>query len=309
MKTSTIETMYNLSFIICTKNRLSFLKILFEQFICHCEPDEEIIVIDGSSTDGSKEFLKELYEQGKIHQFLSEPDKNQAHGWNKGFLLANGTIIKKLIDDDVHSLFAIRQCKNFMLKNPSVDICISNCLVTDLATPQKIHTAGRLSYYEGWKNGETNCFTFSDVSMLIRRRSLSYLGLYDTQFNMMDWEYSLRCSYLKAKIAYYLGYNSLTVSTPGNVTSKTNAARLKMEGKIGKHKYGYKGDRSDISFYSELKIAIGKAVQYKSVKGIAPINNFQIPDVETLKDIYNNLYKYLEDYNKAKDLPFDYYWN
>src|SRR6185437_4939067 len=173
--------------------------------------------------------------------------KSQAHGWNKGLLLANGSLIKKLIDDDVHSLSAIRQCKNFMLNNPDIDICISNCLVTDLATYKDIHAASRYRYYEAWKNGITTCFSFSDVYMLIRKSSLSFLGLFDTQFRMMDWEYALRCSFLRANIAYYTGHNALTVGTPGNITSTIPAQILKKEGEIGKLKYGYKGDRSDIS--------------------------------------------------------------
>ncbi len=295
---------FTISYIISTKNRLPFLKILFDQFILYCEPDEEIVVVDGNSTDGSKEFLQDLYTQGRIHQYVSEADKNQAHGWNKGFLLANGVIIKKLIDDDVHSLSAIRHCKNFMLKNPQVDICISNCFFTDLITPEHIRTASRYSYYEAWKNGRDACFSFSDVYMLIRRSALSYLGLFDTQFNMIDWEYSLRCSFLNAHIAYYTGYNALTVGTPGNVTSSTNAAVLKREGKIGKIKYGYKGDRSDISLFSEAKIAIGKMLASKTRKNSSNFLGIDHLNADKLVDIYDYLYKYLEEQQIAGSFEF-----
>ena len=297
------EKPYNLTYIVCTKNRLPFLKILFDQFISHCEPDEEIVIIDGNSTDGSKEFLQELFNQGKIHQFISEPDKNQAHGWNKGLLMAKGAIIKKLIDDDVHSFAAVRKCRDFMLNNPQVDICISNCLSANIKHPKNVQIASRLKYYEAWKTGETLCFTFSDVYMLIRKSSLSYLGLFDTQFAMIDWEYSLRCSYLRASIVYYTGYNSLAVSTPGNVSSQTSAARLKAEGLIGKAKYAYKGDRSDISWYSELKIAIGKAINYNSSNS-QQNSSAQIPAFDDLQIIYGNFYKLIEEYNLGTDFAF-----
>ncbi len=255
----------NLSFIIATRNRLPFLQITLKKLIGELQQGEEIVVVDGGSTDGAKEYLQQLFEQGEIHQFISEPDHNQAHGWNKALLMAKGTIIKKIIDDDVHDYKAIRKCGDFMLNRPQVDICISNCLTADLGSPQHIQTTGRLKYYEAWRNGKVACFTFSDVYMLIRKSALSYLGLFDTQFAMMDWEYSLRCSSLKANIAYYTGYNAMAVSTPGNITSSTNLARLKREGKIAGLKYGYTGDRSDISLYSELKIAVGKAIKYKPV--------------------------------------------
>ncbi|MDB4919634.1 glycosyltransferase [Mucilaginibacter sp.] len=296
--------LFNLSYIIATRNRLAFLKITLEKLIIALQPGEEIVVVDGNSTDGAKEYLLQLFEQGKIHQFISEPDHNQAHGWNKALLMARGTIIKKVIDDDVPSFTAIRKCREFMLNNPGVDICISNGLTADLLAPQNIHTNGRLKYYEVWKAGKTACFTFSDVYMLIRKSALSYLGLFDTQFAMMDWEYSLRCSYLKASIAYYTGYNSLAVNTPENVTSSTNAARLKKEGLIGEEKYGYEGDRSDISFYSEIKIAIGKAINYKTENSGTNNGTSQMPAFDEMVSVYNRFYEVIEAYNQADDFVF-----
>jgi len=293
-----------LSYIIATRNRLTFLKITIEKLLAAVQPDEEIVVVDGNSTDGAKEYLQQLFEQGKIHQFISEPDHNQAHAWNKALMLAKGEIIKKIIDDDVYSYTAIRECKHFMLNNRHIDICLSNGLSTSLVSPQNIETASRLKYYQDWKNGDTPCFTFSDVYMLIRKQSLSYLGLYDTQFAMIDWEYSLRCSYLKANIAYYTGYNALSVSTSGNVSSQTNATRLKQEGLFGKIKYGYPGDRADISLLSEVKIAVGKAVNYKAGNNRPADSITQLPSEDELFSIYNKLYKTVDDYNRGDHFIF-----
>lgn len=293
--------MFNLSYIIATRNRLPFLTITLSRLINELLPDEEIVVVDGDSTDGAKEYLQQLFEQGKIHQYISEPDHNQAHGWNKALLMAKGVIIKKIIDDDVYSYTAIRKCGSYMLNNPQIDICLSNGLTVDLISPQNIQKASRSKYYENWKNGNLACFTFSDVYMLIRKSSLSYLGLFDTQFAMMDWEYSLRCSYLKANIIYYTGYNSLSVHTPGNVTSVTDSIRLKKEGQIGKEKYGYEGDRSDISLYSEFKIAIGKTIGYSKEKKQA---SSKMPELDELEFIYADFYKQIEVYNHENNFNF-----
>ncbi|MEO6978896.1 MAG: glycosyltransferase [Mucilaginibacter sp.] len=293
-----------LSYIIATRNRLTFLKITLPGLLAALQDDEEIVAVDGNSTDGAKEYLQQLFEQGKIQQFISEPDHNQAHGWNKGFMLAKGEIIKKIIDDDVHCYTAINKCKQFMLGNPQVDICISDCLASSIAGPSNIHVASRLKQYNDWKNGKTTCFTFTDVHMLIRKSALSYVGLFDTQFAMIDWEYSLRCSFLKANIAYYTGYNALSVGTPGNVSSQTNAARLKQEGLIGKTKYGYEGDRADISLFSEFKIAVGKAINYKAANNQATHEMPQLPAPDELTAIYHKLYVAVEDYNRKDDFIF-----
>lgn len=291
-----------LTYTIATRNRLNFLKITLPKLIAAIQDDEEIVVVDGDSTDGAKEYLQGLFEQGKIQQFISESDRNQSHAWNKAFMLAKGEIIKKIIDDDVHCYTAINRCKHFMLANPAVDICISHCLATDITKPANIHIASRLKQYQDWKDSKTACFTFTDVHMLIRKNALSYLGLFDTQFAMMDWEYSLRCSYLKANIAYYTGYNSLSVSTPGNVSSQTNAATLKQEGQIGKLKYGYEGDRADISLFSEFKIAVGKAINYKALNNLS--DTPQLPAEDELGAIYNKLYEEVEAYNRSDDFIF-----
>jgi glycosyltransferase involved in cell wall biosynthesis len=290
---------------MATRNRLTHLQITLNRLINSLKSDEEIIVIDGNSTDGSKEYLQQLFELGEIHQFISEPDHNQAHAWNKGLLLAKGVLIKKIIDDDVYCYTAIDRCKQLMLSNPDVDICISDCLTTSIEQPTHISTGGRLKYYEAWRSGQTTCFTFSDVHMLIKRRALSYLGLYDTQFTMIDWEYSLRCSYLKANIVYYTGANALAVSTPGNVTSLTNRATLKKEALIGCTKYGYEGDNSDLSLYSKIKIGIGRVINYKGKKiAASSAEGANMPLLTTKTEIYEYLYNALDDYNSTETFRF-----
>lgn len=268
-------------------------------------PDEEIVVVDGNSNDGTVSYLDELFHQKKIQQYISEQDQNQAEAWNKGFFMAEGKIIKKIMDDDVFSLTAIRKCKDWMLENPAVDICISNTLQTTLAEPEQISKTGRLSQYLNWQQGKTHCFTFSDVYMLIRKSSLSFTGLYDTQFWMIDWEFSLRASFLGAKIAYYTGYNSLTVQTPGNVTSLSTEKILKKEALIAKVKYGYAGDQSEFTLWSKIKIFIGtKLNRFKRNASFIAQKSERLPDEFELKSIYNNLYEVLELENKKGDFNF-----
>jgi glycosyltransferase involved in cell wall biosynthesis len=296
--------MFTISYIVVTKNRLPFLKVLLDKVLPQLTSGEEMIVIDGGSTDGSAEYLAQLHGAGKIHQFVSEPDRNQAHGWNKGFLMAKGTIIKKMIDDDVHDIDSIRKCRDFMLAHPEIDICISNSMESRLGDPGKAGIESRLPYYQQWKAGQTKTFTFGDVTMLVRRSSLSFIGLYDTQFKMIDWEYSLRCSYLNARIAYYTGYNSLSVTTPGNISSTATNELMKLEAAIGKAKYGYPGDGSDINTYSRIKIAIGKTYQQLSGKNPKQDNITALPAETKLREHYSHYYTQLEEQNRAGEWEF-----
>jgi len=64
--------------------------------------DIEHIIIDGGSTDGTVDILKQY-----VVRWISEADRGQSHAVNKGLALASGDIIGWLNADDVYSPGAI----------------------------------------------------------------------------------------------------------------------------------------------------------------------------------------------------------
>jgi len=288
----------DLSFIISTKNRLEFLKITLNKLISIIKPNEEIVVVDGDSDDGTKEYLAELQLAGQIHQYISEADRNQAHGWNKAMLLAKGTIIKKIVDDDVFDYTAIRKCANFMLKNPCIDVVISNELNAILSNFKQIGKSSRLTQFIDWKKGNTASFTFSDVHLLIKKSAISYLGLYHTSFVMMDWEYALRISFLKAKIAYYTGYNALSIGHAGSISANKNAKLVYQQGENIRLMYNYIGDGAEISSWSRVKIYIGKILFSR------PQNVVKLNSQPGLDAIYSYFYSSIKKSNEQVDAEF-----
>lgn len=276
-----------LSYLISTKNRLPFLKISLEKLMSNILPDEEIIIVDSDSKDGTKEYLTDLFNQGKIHQFISEPDKNQAHGWNKAMMMAKGILLKKIIDDDVFCFEAIRKCKNKLLVHSEIDFCISNALSVNLSNPELISHSSRFEPFTAWKRGSTKSFSFSDVYLMIRKSALAYTGLYNTKFVMLDWEFALRISYLKCNIIYYTGYMAMGVGTPSNITSLTSKETLKKEGRIGAFLYEYEGDSKDISPWSKMKIFAGKILKKGSKNTELTVETLDLD----LPAIYNCFYQ------------------
>jgi glycosyltransferase involved in cell wall biosynthesis len=290
----------NLSYVIATRNRVPFLRITLEKLVNELQPDEEIVVVDGNSADGSGAYLQQLFEEGKIQQFISEPDKSQAHAWNKAMLMAKGIIIKKIIDDDVFCYGAIRKCKDFLLANPAIDVIISNDLATRLNDYKNVQKVSRLPQFKNWKSGINPSFTFGDVHMLIRKASLTYIGLYNTGFIMIDWEYSLRISYLQARIVYYTGYNALSVTHAQSISSLKNTRLITEQGKKGAVFYDYKGDRHEISTWSKIKIQAGKWLKSKKESDV--IVNREV--TEDMGIIYNYLYDCIAGYNNSQEFTF-----
>src|SRR5258708_17288346 len=192
-----------LSYVVTTFNKLKYLKITLPLLLLSLKNDEEVIIIDGGSTDGTREYLSSLYDDGKIHQFLSEKDSGEAHGFNKSILLSNGDFIKPISDDDLFEYDNIRKCVDFMISNDDVDLM----------------GTGGISYNYNEDNFESSVlidkdlfqryissrrpFFISGLGVILRKSSISKTGLYCVNYKRVDMEFWLRSSSNQTlKIAY-----------------------------------------------------------------------------------------------------------
>ena len=76
------------SIITINYNNKEGLRKTIESVVGQSFRDFEYIIIDGGSTDGSIEVIKEY--AGKVDYWVSEPDKGIYHAMNKGVLQAHG---------------------------------------------------------------------------------------------------------------------------------------------------------------------------------------------------------------------------
>ncbi len=207
---------YNLTYVLTTRNKLPYLKEVMKRLLENVQDDEEIVVVDGASTDGSAEYLKNLFEKGHIHQFLSEPDLCQAHGTNKGLLMAQGQIIKILMDDDAFYFPGIRKCKEFLLSHPDIDVLNGNTADFYRNDSKNFYPRDYLQKrYLQWQRNERPAFWFDDQALFIRRDKLPLIGLFHTGVSCLDVELSVRITSLKqVKLAWYTGMLACAVFNP-----------------------------------------------------------------------------------------------
>ncbi|MFM7859735.1 MAG: glycosyltransferase [Flammeovirgaceae bacterium] len=211
--------MINLSYILTTFNKLDYLKVTLPHLIRACQADEEIVVVDGGSTDGTVEFLKQLKSENKIHQFISEKDFGEAHGTNKAMLMARGELIKIITDDDAFHFQNINSCKEFMLSNNIIDVLGSNGYYVNTSISTQPEWVQMDSFFLNWKSNRKP-FLFSGLSLMIRRSSLPLLGLLDTNFMIVDFEYTLRITSCKARVAWFTGATFLNIINPQSNSNK-----------------------------------------------------------------------------------------
>lgn len=206
-----------LSYILTTYQKLPYLKEVLARLLEHREADEEIVITDGGSTDGTVEFLTALQREGKIQQFVSGRDYGEGHGTNKALLMAKGKLIKILTDDDDHFFSNIKACREFMLKNETIDFLASEGASVQWKREEPFGRSAYAKDYEQWKKSHKP-FSFCGLGWMWRATSLPLLGLMDTSTIRMDGEYSLRVTASKAKIAWYTGTSWARIVNRGSNT-------------------------------------------------------------------------------------------
>jgi glycosyltransferase involved in cell wall biosynthesis len=93
----------------------------------------EHLIIDGLSTDGTIDLLKDLSntsQDSRVH-WLSERDKGQSEALNKGFRRAKGDIIGWLNSDDRYLPGCFAHIVRAFEENPTVDIIYGDYRVVD----------------------------------------------------------------------------------------------------------------------------------------------------------------------------------
>lgn len=297
----------SLSYIIATKNKLPYLKQGLEKLIAQKKDDEEILIADGASTDGTKEYLEKLKEDGKIDYFISESDSGLAHALNKLVLISNGILIKYLSDDDTFDYKTINLCKTFMLENTYIDLL--NTEGGSLNNPSRIskekdplEIVRSLNYIDDYKKWQDThkAFYFCDLGVIFRRSSLPVVGFWSPLFPGPDVEFSLRVSTGKVNIAWYSGYSYVNISNPQSVSIVHMKKTKSLTDRLSKF---YLNKNPDSFFIEKIKIIKNKLKKIFSKKYKQIPIEFQThwPKLVIVAE------HWLEIKNKEKELKF--LWN
>jgi glycosyltransferase involved in cell wall biosynthesis len=153
---------------------------------------DEVVVVDGGSTDGSVGIIRAWAERAPGRaKWISEPDRGQADAINKGFALASGDIVGWLNADDLLEPDTLAIVTRAFEDDPELDLVWGFCLVID--------ADGHPLYVQ-------NPFVRADFAALRRHRNfvpqpgsffrralLDRFGALDVSYHyMFDYEYFLR---------------------------------------------------------------------------------------------------------------------
>ncbi len=150
----------------------------------------EYIIIDGQSSDGTKEILKKQSDKYSI--LISEPDLGIYDAMNKGIRLASGDIIGILNSDDLYqNQSIISEIMQQFIQIPDLDILYGDLVYVKYDDTNKvIRNWESTSYYPKF-------FEYGNIpphpSLFLKRRVYKEVGLFNLEFKLAaDYEFMLR---------------------------------------------------------------------------------------------------------------------
>jgi glycosyltransferase involved in cell wall biosynthesis len=118
-----------ISIITPSYNQAKYLERTILSVLNQNYPNLEYIIIDGGSTDGSKEIIKK-YEK-YLKYWISEKDNGQTDALNKGFAKSSGEILAWLNSDDVYLPGTLFKIANLFAENKFTDVVYGNMYIID----------------------------------------------------------------------------------------------------------------------------------------------------------------------------------
>ncbi len=190
------ETPLLLSIITPSYNQAAFLEETIQSVLNQKYPNLEYWVMDGGSTDGSREIIQRY--QSRLAGWVSEPDAGQADAINKGLSRATGDIIGWINSDDAYLPGVFEQVVNYFQTHAHVGLVYGDVLAVDGAG-QPINL---MTYAPYTVSDLLQYHMIGQSSVFFRRSLLRECGLLDAQYHfLLDHQLWIRMA-ARTTIAY-----------------------------------------------------------------------------------------------------------
>lgn len=198
-------------------NQARFLERTIQSVLQQDYPRIEYIIVDGGSTDGSREIIQN--HQENLAWWVSEQDQGQTDAINKGFNRAKGDILAWLNSDDTYNPGAVTAAVKFLMENPGVAMVYADCNFVD----ENDRVIGKFNAaqtdYRRLREGYVH---IPQQTMFFRASYWKQLGPLDPSFYFaMDYDLWTRIA-AHAPIKYITG--KIWANFRIHTTSKTNVS-------------------------------------------------------------------------------------
>ena len=110
-------------------NQAPFIERTLKSVLDQGYPNLEYIVIDGGSTDGSVDIIRQYAD--RLAYWVSEPDRGQAHAINRGLQRATGEWVAWQNSDDVYLPGCFELVARAATKHPNASLIVGDIQLID----------------------------------------------------------------------------------------------------------------------------------------------------------------------------------
>jgi glycosyltransferase involved in cell wall biosynthesis len=171
----------------------------------------EHIVVDGASTDGTREWLSSKPEIVSI----SEKDEGMYDAINKGILVSSGQVIAYLNCDEQYLAGVLAEVQDFFEKNTSIDILFGNTLII---RPDGELLAFRKAFTPRWPYIWGSYMYLHSSSMFFRKKIIQTGFVFDTRWKTIgDADFAVRVLRHGNRAVHIEKYLSAFIMTGSNL--------------------------------------------------------------------------------------------
>lgn len=170
-------------------NQAQFISQTLESVLSQDYPQLEYLVIDGGSTDGTVEILRQQTDPRL--RWKSEPDNGQSDAINRGMQAAQGDILAYLNSDDVLLQGTLSFVADYFETHPDIDL-LCGCVYTIDERGYRIPPELRVKPLTWW-DILTMRMVLPQQGVFWRRRVMKQIGWFDESLHYrMDYDYWIR---------------------------------------------------------------------------------------------------------------------
>ena len=210
-----MNTFPKVSVVTTTYNDIENLKRILAEVKKQTYPNIEHIIVDGGSTDGTVDLLKELEEKepGRI-SWMSEKDNGIYDAINKGICMATGDIVGCCFDRYADEGVLMRMVE--IMEKEGTDGVHGDLCYMDGDRIVRTWHQGQGVIRSGWMPGHP--------TLCLKKKVYDRFGLYRTDYRISgDYEFMVRILYRKEVTLSYLPEILIYMSHGGTSTNSLGA--------------------------------------------------------------------------------------
>jgi glycosyltransferase involved in cell wall biosynthesis len=258
------------SIIIPTYNSCNTIAQALQSIIDQTYTDFEVLIIDGLSSDNTKEKVFETVKDDKRFKFYSEKDNGVYDAMNKGIKCATGQWLLFLgSDDKLYDKNVLRNAQDILVKTDA------NLVYGNVQLNGKASWADDGCIYDGeFSVSKLFLKNICHQAIFYSKQIIEKVGYYNTAYRICaDWDYNLRCfavgkaQYFNRIVSLFKGGGESTTVQENDFTTKERAFRIKQY--FGYSYFNYRFEGFNSFFYDEAYAFLKQKKYFKALKYFA----------------------------------------